>query len=80
MRVSPKPTIVSGRRVMTRTGTESPPAGVYVGVDAERGERCIHRALEHRHQVRSPLISTRGRVQIGNGFDCTCSMTHRANC
>jgi hypothetical protein len=21
-----------------------------------------------------PLISTRGRVQIGSGFDCTCSM------
>jgi hypothetical protein len=25
------------------------------------------------------LISTRGRVQIGSGFDCTCSMTRRAN-
>ena len=28
MRVSPKPTIVSGRRAITRTGTGSPPAGV----------------------------------------------------
>jgi hypothetical protein len=27
-----------------------------------------------------PLISTRGRVQIGNGFDCTCSITQRASC
>jgi ribosome-associated protein len=27
-----------------------------------------------------PLISTRSRVQIGSGFDCTCSMTQRANC
>jgi hypothetical protein len=32
------------------------------------------------HQVRLPLISTRGRVQIGKGLDCTCSMTQRANC
>jgi hypothetical protein len=29
-RVSPKPTIVSGRRAITRTDTDSPPAGVYV--------------------------------------------------
>ena len=28
MRVSPKPTIVSGRRAITRTDTGSPPAGV----------------------------------------------------
>ena len=33
--------------------------------DPERGERQVHRALEHGHQVRLPLISTRGRVQIG---------------
>jgi hypothetical protein len=49
------------------------------GIDRKRGERCVPRALEHRHQVRLPLISTRGRVQIGKGFDCTCSMTQRAN-
>ena len=42
-------------------------------VDAERHERRVHRALEPRHQVRLPLISTRGRVQIGSGLDCTCS-------
>ncbi len=47
------------------------------GIDPERGERRIHRAREHRHQVRLPLISTRGRVQIGSGLDCTCSITHR---
>jgi hypothetical protein len=39
------------------------------GIDPKRGERRVHRALEHRHQVRLPLISTRGRVQIGSGFD-----------
>jgi hypothetical protein len=50
------------------------------GVDRECDERRVHRPLEHRHQVRLPLISTRGRVQIGRGFDCTCSMTQRANC
>jgi hypothetical protein len=50
------------------------------GIDPERGERRVHRALEHRHQVRLALISTRGRVQMGSGFDCTCSMTQRANC
>ena len=33
-------------------------------IDPERGERRVDRALEHRHQVRLPLISTRGRVQI----------------
>ena len=56
-------------------------AGLRVeGIDPERGERRVHRALEHRHQVRLPLISTRGRVQIGSGLDCTCSMTQRANC
>jgi hypothetical protein len=44
------------------------------GIDPERGERRVHRALEHGHQVRLPLISTRGRVQIGSGFDCTCSV------
>jgi hypothetical protein len=48
------------------------------GIDPEGGERRIHRALEDRHQVRLPLI--RGRVQIGSGFDCTCSITQRANC
>jgi hypothetical protein len=73
MRVSPKPTIASGRLAITRTDTGSPPAGVYV--DPERGERRVHRTPEHRHQVRLPLISTRGRVQIGSGSDCTCSMT-----
>ncbi len=50
------------------------------GIDPERGERRVHRVLERGHQVRLPLISTRGRVQIGSGFDCTCSMTQRANC
>jgi hypothetical protein len=37
-------------------------------IDPERGKRPVHRTLEHRHQVRLPLISTRGRVQIGSGF------------
>jgi hypothetical protein len=46
-------------------------------VDPEGGEGGVHRPGEHRHQVRLPLISTRGRVQIGKGFDCTCSMTQR---
>jgi hypothetical protein len=46
----------------------------------EGGERRVHRPLERLHQVRLPLISTRGRVQIGKGFDCTCSITQRANC
>jgi hypothetical protein len=46
-------------------------------VDPERAERRVHRALEHRHQVRLPLISIRGRVQIGSGLDCTCSMTQQ---
>ena len=64
---------------MTRTGTGSP-GGRVDGVDRERGERRVHRALKHRHQVRLPLISTRGRVQIGSGLDCTCSITQRANC
>jgi hypothetical protein len=35
-------------------------------IDPERGERRVHRVPEHRHQVRLPLISTRGRVQIGS--------------
>jgi hypothetical protein len=47
------------------------------GVDPERGERRVDRALERRHQVRLALISTRGRVQIGSGFDCACSMSGR---
>ena len=47
------------------------------GIDSECGERRVHRARERRHQVRLPLISTRGRVQIGSGLDCTCSMTQR---
>jgi Transposase zinc-binding domain len=34
------------------------------GIDPERGEGGVHRALEHRHQVRLPLMSTRGRVLI----------------
>ena len=38
-------------------------------IDPERGERRVHRALEHRHQVRLPLISTRGRVQIGSSSE-----------
>jgi hypothetical protein len=46
----------------------------------EGRERRVHRPLERRHQVRLPLISTRDRVQIGKGFDCTCSITQRANC
>jgi hypothetical protein len=50
------------------------------GIDTKRGEGRVHRALERCHQVRLPLINTRGRVQIGKGFDCTCSMTQRANC
>ena len=49
-------------------------------VDSERGEGRIHRALERRHQERLPLISTRGRVQIGKRFDCACSITQRTNC
>jgi hypothetical protein len=78
MRVSPKPTIASGRLAMTRT--DNGPAGRprVDGIDPERGEGGVHRALERRHQVR--LISTRGRVQIGSGLDCTRSMTQRANC
>src|SRR5690606_18796152 len=44
-------------------------------IDSEGGERRVHRPGEHRHQVRLPLISTRGRVQIGSGLDCTCSIT-----
>jgi hypothetical protein len=43
-------------------------------VHPEGGKCCVHRVLEHRHQVRLPLISTRGRVQIGSGLDCTCSI------
>ena len=54
--------------------------GVERAVERRGGEGRAHRALEHRHQVRLPLISTRGRVQIGSGFDCTCSITQRANC
>jgi hypothetical protein len=50
------------------------------GIDPERGECRVHRVLERCHQVRLPLISTRGLVQIGSGLDCTCSMTQRANC
>jgi hypothetical protein len=50
------------------------------GVDPEGGERRIQRALEYRHQMHLPLLSTRGRVQIGSELDCTCSMTQRANC
>jgi hypothetical protein len=41
------------------------------GVGPERGERRVHRVLEDCHQVRLPLISTRGRVQIGSGLNCT---------
>jgi hypothetical protein len=37
------------------------------GIDPERGEGRVHRAVERRHQVRLPLINTRGRVQIGSG-------------
>ena len=36
-------------------------------IDPERGERRVHHTLEYRHQMRLPLISTRGRVQIGSG-------------
>ena len=80
MRVSPKPTIVSGRLAITRTDDRLAARRRVDSIDPERGERRVHRALEHRHQVRLPLISTRGRVQIGSGFDCTCSITQRANC
>ena len=38
------------------------------GIDPERGERRVHRALERRYQVRLPLIRTRGRVQIAAGW------------
>jgi hypothetical protein len=50
------------------------------GIDPERLECRADRPGERGHQVRLPLISTRGRVQIGKGLDCTCSMTQRANC
>ena len=54
MRVSPKPTMVSGTtgdhphrdRLAARRRVD--------GVDSERGERRVHRALERRHQVRLP--------------------------
>jgi hypothetical protein len=59
MQVSPKPTMVSGRRAMTRTGTGSPPAGVPNALALEQPARP---------------------VQIGSGFDCTCSITQRPNC
>jgi hypothetical protein len=52
---------------MTRTETGSPPSGTYLASIPKGGERRVHRALERRHQVRLPLISTRGRVQIGSG-------------
>jgi hypothetical protein len=76
----PKPTIVSGRRAMTRTGTPIAPSGRVHGDRPEPGEGRVDRAREHRHQMRLPLISTRGRVQIGSGLDCTCNITQRANC
>jgi hypothetical protein len=66
MRVSPKPTIRVG------TTRDHPhrhrlAAGWRVrGIDPERGERRVHRALGRCRQVRLPLISTRGRVQIGS--------------
>ena len=80
MRVSPK--------VDDRVGSPGDDAhleriasGRRVGfIDADGGEGCSNRSGERRHQVRLPLISTRGRVQIGSGLDCTCSMTQRANC
>jgi hypothetical protein len=67
MRVSPKPTIVSRapgdhphrNRLATRRRED--------GVEADRGERRVHCAREHRHQVRLLLISTRGRVQSAAG-------------
>jgi hypothetical protein len=76
---SPKPTIVSAPGDHPHRDRIAP-GGRIDGIDPERCERRVHRALEHRHQVRLPLISTRGRVQIGSGLDCTCSMTQRANC
>jgi hypothetical protein len=79
MRVSPKPPICPGAGNHPHRDRVTSSRRVR-GVDPEGGERRVHRALEHRHQVRLPLISTRGRVQIGKGFDCTCSMTQRANC
>jgi hypothetical protein len=80
IRVSPKPTIVSGRRAITRTGIGSPPAGVYTASIPNAANVAPTAPAKHRHQVRLPLISTRGRVQIGSGLDCTCSITQRANC
>ena len=41
------------------------------GIDPERGEGRVHRALEHRHQARLALISTRGRGPIGSRLDGT---------
>jgi hypothetical protein len=58
---------VSGRPAIARMASGIATGGHAGGVNLERGER--------RHQVRLPLISTRGRVQIGSGLDCTCSIT-----
>ena len=62
MRVSPGPTIVSGRLAMTHTGTGPPPGRRIDGIDPEGAERCVHRTPERRHQVRLPLISTAPRA------------------
>ena len=68
MRVSPTPPIVSVRLAITRTDDRLTARRRIDGLDPERGECRVHRAREHRHQVRLPLISTRGRVQIGSSI------------
>jgi hypothetical protein len=55
MRVSPKPTIVSGRRAMTRTPTGSPPAGVVPGVVSDLAH------LEQGTVRKDPLLDYLGR-------------------
>jgi hypothetical protein len=64
MRFSPKPTITS-RSPCDHTHGDRLTTGRRVdGVDRERREGGVHRPREDRHQVRLPLMSTRGRVLI----------------
>ena len=49
-------------------------------VDPKGGKGSVDHTSKRVHQVRLPLSSTRGRVQIGSGLDWTCTMTQRANC
>jgi hypothetical protein len=79
MRVSPKPTVVSGRLAITRTDTGSPP-GVYTASIPKAANVASTAPWNTVIRCVFPLISTRGRVQIGKGFDCTCSITQRTNC